>query len=183
MSKGPTQILERSPTDSSISPDQIFGIVSTAAILNAVHNGLGKHQDTLQPSQLETLLKVRVRPNCSDLISSQVMDRDHVSIGCRCLLKACFSQSTYAASLLYILGVTASKCSMSLLVSRLTPAKPHRLASHSVTCFAIIWGAISILMIAFQCSLPHPWNVLAQDRCRSLVLIIISIFFEFNAKV
>lgn len=59
---------------------------------------------------------------------------------------------------------------MSLLVSRLTPAKNHRFASHSVTCFAVLWGAISTFVIAFECDLPQPWDILTQDRCRSLVL-------------
>ena len=50
---------EMAITDNVTFLDQILGIGSTAAVLVAVHNGLGKHQNTLRPSQLETFLKVR----------------------------------------------------------------------------------------------------------------------------
>ncbi|MCJ1426396.1 hypothetical protein MMC29_004299 [Sticta canariensis] len=89
-----------------------------------------------------------------------------------------FMQSTYAASLLYILAICASKCSAALLVARLKPAKRNSLSRQWVTYFTLSWATVSTLLIAFECSLPDPWNTTEQNRCSNLFAkwVIIEVF-------
>lgn len=79
-----------------------------------------------------------------------------------------FMQSTYAAALLYILAICASKCSAALLVARLKPGKRNSISRHWMTYFTLSWGVVATLLVAFQCNLPDPWNTLNRDRCSNL---------------
>ncbi|KAE8365535.1 hypothetical protein BDV27DRAFT_171557 [Aspergillus caelatus] len=74
----------------------------------------------------------------------------------------------YIAWLLYPVVVCASKVSISLLIARLTRTKLHLKASRLLTGFILLWGVISLFLIAFQCKLPMPWNVGAVDHCGSM---------------
>ncbi|OGM40971.1 hypothetical protein ABOM_010488 [Aspergillus bombycis] len=74
----------------------------------------------------------------------------------------------YIAWLLYPVVVCSSKVSISLLIARLTRTKLHLKASHLLTGFILLWGVISLFLIAFQCKLPMPWNVGAVDHCGSM---------------
>jgi hypothetical protein len=79
------------------------------------------------------------------------------------------SQLFYAASLLYILAICAAKCSMFLLVARLTRFKSQVMASHILTGLIILWGIAAVFAAAFQCGLPAPWDSRALSKCSSLV--------------
>ncbi|OCL07476.1 hypothetical protein AOQ84DRAFT_408927, partial [Glonium stellatum] len=61
---------------------------------------------------------------------------------------AALALSSYAAAILYIMAIAASKCSTSLLIARLTRTKRHLVASHSTTAFTLSWAFASILVIA-----------------------------------
>ncbi|KAE8373280.1 hypothetical protein BDV26DRAFT_272384 [Aspergillus bertholletiae] len=78
-------------------------------------------------------------------------------------------QGIYIGWLLYPVVVCSSKLSISLLIARLTRRKVHLQVSHLLTGSILIWGAISICLIAFQCKLPAPWNVGAVDHCGSML--------------
>ncbi|KAF5856873.1 hypothetical protein ETB97_006626 [Aspergillus alliaceus] len=77
-------------------------------------------------------------------------------------------KSIYIAWLLYPVVVCSSKISISLLIARLTRTKLHLKASHLLTGFIVLWGVISLFLIAFQCKLPMPWDIGAMDHCRSM---------------
>ncbi|KAJ6437098.1 restless-like transposase [Purpureocillium lavendulum] len=76
----------------------------------------------------------------------------------------------YAAGLLYIVAICGSKCAMFLLISRLTRQSQHMslVISHGATCFTAVWALTSLFIMAFQCSLPDPWNITGHGGCRSL---------------
>lgn len=71
-----------------------------------------------------------------------------------------FLQSSYAAAILYIIAIAASKCSTSLLIARLTRTKHHLIASHSITAFIALWALASVLVIAIP-----PWD--SEKRLKS----------------
>ncbi|ODA84131.1 hypothetical protein RJ55_02649 [Drechmeria coniospora] len=74
----------------------------------------------------------------------------------------------YAANLVYILAICSSKCSMFLLIARLTRQKHHLLASHLASGLTTLWAVISIFVLGFQCSLPQPWNSEDHRLCGDL---------------
>ncbi|OAA51581.1 hypothetical protein NOR_00174 [Metarhizium rileyi] len=75
----------------------------------------------------------------------------------------------YAANLVYIVAICGSKCAMFLLITRLGQEKRHLLATNSVTMLTIIWAVVSLFLMAFQCSLPEPWDIRDSSRCSTLV--------------
>ncbi|PHH85505.1 hypothetical protein CDD83_320 [Cordyceps sp. RAO-2017] len=74
----------------------------------------------------------------------------------------------YAANLLYIATVSCSKCSMALLMARLSSFTGHRIAAYALCGFAAAWGVASLFVIGFQCSFPQPWDVLDPASCSSV---------------
>ncbi|KAJ6446908.1 C2H2 type zinc finger containing protein [Purpureocillium lavendulum] len=76
----------------------------------------------------------------------------------------------YAAGLLYIVAICGSKCAMFLLIARLTRQSQHLslVISHGATCFTAVWALASLFIMAFQCSLPDPWNTARHGGCSSL---------------
>ncbi|PNY23636.1 Uncharacterized protein TCAP_06423, partial [Tolypocladium capitatum] len=78
-------------------------------------------------------------------------------------------KDTYVANFLYVVAVCCSKCSMSLLIARLTKKPKHLVASHGVTGFTIMWAIASLFIMGFQCSLPRPWDMPNTGHCSTLV--------------
>lgn len=74
-------------------------------------------------------------------------------------------QSTYAASVLYVMAICGSKCSTALLVSRLKPGGRNFFLQYWLPFASLIWGIFSTFIVAFQCDLPAPW----EGRCPNLV--------------
>ncbi|PLB44405.1 hypothetical protein P170DRAFT_430303 [Aspergillus steynii IBT 23096] len=74
----------------------------------------------------------------------------------------------YVSWLLYPVAVCSSKVSIALLIARLTRTKYHLWASYALTTLSLLWGIISIFLIAFQCSTPQPWNIAATTQCSTM---------------
>ncbi|KAF7595509.1 hypothetical protein BBP40_005845 [Aspergillus hancockii] len=77
-------------------------------------------------------------------------------------------QSIYIAWLLYPVVVCSAKVSIALLISRLTATQLHLRASYILTGLSVFWGAISVLLAAFQCRLPRPWDIGAVKHCENM---------------
>src|SRR5277367_2564939 len=88
-----------------------------------------------------------------------------------CLLTGVVSlqQSLYAASMLYIAAICAAKCSMFLLIARLTRNKNYILTCLASIVLTVVWGIAALFVVAFQCRLPTPWNTTTQHACPHLV--------------
>lgn len=66
---------------------------------------------------------------------------------------------------------------MFLLIVRLGQEAKHLLTTQSITFFTAIWAVVSLFVMAFQCSLPEPWNTQNHSRCSSLVC------FDFSTSL
>ncbi|KAM4060948.1 MFS transporter [Hirsutella rhossiliensis] len=73
----------------------------------------------------------------------------------------------YTANLVYIIAICSAKCSMSLLMARLTRYTHSRIASHAISCLAIAWAITALFVLGFQCPGPRPWNTQDLSRCPS----------------
>ncbi|KAE8349948.1 hypothetical protein BDV28DRAFT_151413 [Aspergillus coremiiformis] len=73
----------------------------------------------------------------------------------------------YIAWLLYPIAVCSSNVSLALLIARLTIAKSELRASYILAGMSVLWGIISVIMAAFQCKLPKPWDIGAH-HCESM---------------
>ncbi|KJZ71924.1 hypothetical protein HIM_08680 [Hirsutella minnesotensis 3608] len=71
----------------------------------------------------------------------------------------------YAANLLYLLAIGSSKCSMSLLMSRLTRYTHSRVASHVITALAAGWTFAAMILIGLQCTAPNHWDTSDLSKC------------------
>lgn len=74
-------------------------------------------------------------------------------------------QSHYVNSLLYITALGLVKISVCLHVYGLSPVRVQRTASLAVGCFCALWALTSFIVIAFQCKLPHTWEVVSGGKC------------------
>ncbi|KJK81726.1 hypothetical protein H634G_02988 [Metarhizium anisopliae BRIP 53293] len=87
----------------------------------------------------------------------------------------------YASNLVYIVAICGSKCAMFLLIARLGQDRRHLLTTYGITLFAILWAVVSLFLMAFQCSLPEPWNVHIASQCPTLVTrwVVVETFSTF----
>ncbi|KND88390.1 hypothetical protein TOPH_07024 [Tolypocladium ophioglossoides CBS 100239] len=92
-------------------------------------------------------------------------------------------KDNYVANFLYIVAICSSKCSMSLLIARLTRQTQHLVATHGISGLATTWGIAALFIVGFQCSPPQPWNTADHSLCSTLftrwaVVEAFSVFIE-----
>lgn len=72
-----------------------------------------------------------------------------------------FNKYNYAYQILFIITICLSKISLLLFIIRLTPnnttIRVGRIAMGVIT----LWGIATVFALAFQCSLPQPWNIIS----------------------
>lgn len=79
----------------------------------------------------------------------------------------------YAATILLVVSLGFSKLAIVAFVYNLTPSKLHRKINLGIGILASLWLLCSVLVAAFQCHMPHPWDrTLDQciDRVSSIVM-------------
>jgi hypothetical protein len=84
-------------------------------------------------------------------------------------------QAAYSSELLYIITLWLTKCSVSLLLLRISPQKEHQWASYGILGSSTLFMFISTMIVAFRCNVAEPWvfidahcvNLVRQLWCRS----------------
>ncbi|KIW99382.1 uncharacterized protein Z518_11370 [Rhinocladiella mackenziei CBS 650.93] len=69
-----------------------------------------------------------------------------------------FEQTYYAANILGIAILAATKASVTLLIVAINPTRQLLLSCYAILGFVGLWTVASILALAFQCNLPSPWD-------------------------
>lgn len=77
-------------------------------------------------------------------------------------------QMYYSSTILFLLALGLSKCSVACLLIRLTPDKSHKLLFNAVLVLMGAWTVGSVFAIALQCNLARPW-VLVGETCSGSV--------------
>lgn len=71
----------------------------------------------------------------------------------------------WADHLLYILGLGLGKISVAALITRMTKKKEHLAVGYALVSAMVMWIVIPVGLLAFECDLPTPWEVLAPTHC------------------
>jgi hypothetical protein len=66
--------------------------------------------------------------------------------------------------IMFIVSLGFSKLAVVAFVHNLTPSVLHRRINLGVTILVSLWLVCSVLVAAFECRLPHPWDR-RSDRC------------------
>ncbi|KAH8427164.1 uncharacterized protein LDX57_004879 [Aspergillus melleus] len=129
----------------------IVGVIQTSVTPDAVNHGIGTRESLLTSHEADVALQV------PEILSLPVPAANSVR-----------KQRLYVSWLLYPIAVCSSKVSIALLIARLTRTEYHLWASYALTALSLLWGMISMFLIAFQCSTPQPWNIGATTQCRTM---------------
>jgi hypothetical protein len=70
----------------------------------------------------------------------------------------------YASQFLYISSLCFSKLSLIVLFYTVVIQRTHRLLVSAFGAFIVVWSVSSIVVVAFQCELPRPWQMMTL-RC------------------
>lgn len=78
------------------------------------------------------------------------------------------SEATYAAQVLYVVTTNLAKLAVLQLLASFTRTKLRRIAVKGVFGFTVLWTAVSVIVVLFQCIPPETWSV-DGGRCIDLV--------------
>lgn len=82
-----------------------------------------------------------------------------------------FLKAEYAGCMLYIANMGCSRISVCLLVKKILPGSCAKRTACAFAVFSLLWTISGILVTAFPCSLPNPWNIL-QNKCINVVKFV-----------
>ena len=74
----------------------------------------------------------------------------------------------YASNLFFIMAIGLSKISIVHLLHRISPIKQHKLVFNIGMGLIAAWTIGSVLAIALQCNLQHPWTII-EEKCPGIV--------------
>ena len=77
-------------------------------------------------------------------------------------------QMYYASNFFWLLAIGLSKISVICLLHRITRVQQHRRIFNGVMSFIAAWTIASIVSIALQCNLGHPWTIV-NEKCPKIV--------------
>ncbi|KAL8923699.1 MAG: hypothetical protein Q9208_004451 [Pyrenodesmia sp. 3 TL-2023] len=75
----------------------------------------------------------------------------------------------YASDFFFLCTIWASKCSMALLYTRLTPRADHKRLALGIRVIVTVWLIMSIFLVALRCDLSQPW-IFINPRCKDAVV-------------
>lgn len=75
-----------------------------------------------------------------------------------------FFKTEYAAQILFIVTIATAKVSGAMSIHSMAQQR-QKLYIRACEIFCAIWGLSSVLVVAFQCKLPTPWNYSASNTC------------------
>ncbi|KAF2633992.1 hypothetical protein BU25DRAFT_486968 [Macroventuria anomochaeta] len=76
-----------------------------------------------------------------------------------------FQKSAYVSSILFIANLGCAKISISLVMQKLFTGRLFEYTSYTLALFTTGWTLSGIIVTAFQCRLPKPWDVLKTNEC------------------
>ncbi|OCT53690.1 hypothetical protein CLCR_10262 [Cladophialophora carrionii] len=79
-----------------------------------------------------------------------------------------FQRAGYAWNILYIVALCLGKSSTLSLLLALSPNKSYRIPMLAVGGLIVAWAVASVIASAFQCALPHPYQI-TTNTCFSQV--------------
>lgn len=84
----------------------------------------------------------------------------------------------YTSNLFFIMAIGLSKISVMCFLRRISRVRQHRIVFNSAIGFVGIWVFASVLALALQCDLGHPW-ISVGEKCTGMV----STFPNYTAKI
>lgn len=69
-----------------------------------------------------------------------------------------FQKAEYAGCMLFIANMGCARISLCLLIRRLLSGCIASLTALGFACFTMLWTFIGVLVTAFPCALPNPWQ-------------------------
>lgn len=82
-----------------------------------------------------------------------------------------FQKSEYAGCLLYIANMGCARISVCLLVKKILPGSCVKMAVFAFAIFSALWMVSGVLVTAFACNFPEPWNFFG-NKCIHIVRFI-----------
>lgn len=140
---------------------QVLGTLHTAAILQAVKFGLGRHVEDVIANEGQ-----------SSLSKMSKVSRIKSSF-CLTELQTKVLKAIYIGELFFVLSITCSKLCVSLLFVRLASGRKHILPAWILSGFILAWGLASLIGVAttspFLSDLTKhehtPWVCSTRFRC------------------
>jgi hypothetical protein len=74
--------------------------------------------------------------------------------------------------MLYIANMGCSRISVCLLIRKVLPGVVPRYTALAFAAFTSIWMVSGILVMAFACDLPHPWNFVENTKCLDVLAFV-----------
>ena len=118
----------------------------------AVNHGLGRHQIDVSDKDYNAYNKVRMETIVMIMRFTNFWPR----------------QAIYTSQILKILILCLAKASLIMVFVRIIPSKPKRMVFKLLLVFVTLWGVATVIALAVQCKVPHPWNLTAS-RCSNQV--------------
>lgn len=67
--------------------------------------------------------------------------------------------------MLYIANMGCSRISVCLVISKVLPGRVPKYAALGFAAFTALWMVSGVLVTAFACSLPNPWQFIRNTKC------------------
>jgi hypothetical protein len=74
--------------------------------------------------------------------------------------------------MLYVANMGCSRISVCILIKKLLPGAIPKYTAIVFAAFTAIWTISGILVAAFACKPPHPWNFLRNRQCIDVVAFV-----------
>ncbi|MCJ1376853.1 hypothetical protein MMC20_008098 [Loxospora ochrophaea] len=118
----------------------LMSVGHSVAISEQVSGGLGKHQYSLSPSQVDKYQQVCSAPQTG-------------------------KTSGYTSQIFYVLAICFSQLAVLQIFTTFARNEFRVKIIRGVMIFAVVWAVTAIFAIAFQCHVPNPWTIIVSDRC------------------
>lgn len=75
-----------------------------------------------------------------------------------------YQKAEYAACMLYIANMGCSRISVCLVIKKALPGRVPKYAALGFATFTALWMVSGVLVTAFACSLPNPWQFIRNNH-------------------
>jgi hypothetical protein len=74
--------------------------------------------------------------------------------------------------MLYIANMGCARISVCLLIRKALPGVIPKYTTFAFAAFTALWTISGVLVTAFACRLPNPWNFLGNKKCYDVVTFV-----------